>query len=551
VDGDAISIRIQMPLGYFFDNHMHIMSGNCSPLPVIWYKNFAIDFTKPNRLDIDLLGAFVLGSGGRLQYKNTGSIAKRAVEELDTFFEKCQDEKFLYDYNDFLNGRGTPFTLQFVMSMDMDYTHIEGYYGQMLYHYDEKAMLYFYYLRDSGLSPEEKGQKTYLDPSEVVLYENYKKQLGYTTNACIENPFRLLPLYHYDPRRWNYLDKNDVIGALQSDNGKPYATDDLAKGTWDYPLTKIAGRKVSGKPGLFIGIKMYTPQGYRPFDDKCKYLENFYKQCEDEQIPIINHCSAGGNTIPETKFYMEHIKGSFGNAGSSDSDATSMHLVAKGDPVNYFIDNFVHPKAWRKVLEKHKNLKICLAHFGAAEWEKPHTESEWIQEMIALMEEFPNVYTDIACFDFKKNQNNFGFFLRCLGHRKVLNKILFGTDWYMSLLTAMEFNAHRIWDLPEIGLARGRTYETFIKQWKCFFDSINPALWTRFSIINTYNFYDLGNKVLLDNLEKGFCDGVEKQRLDCSQFKLKTQFVTDRRIQLDALPQKIIDLKKFYGIKDE
>ena len=130
--GDALAIKIHIPLGYFFDNHMHIMSGNCAPLPVVWEKFKSV--VKPNREDINFLSKVALGSGARLQVKDTYSIAKKAVKDLDNFFEKHADEKFLLDYYDCLNSKNRPFTLQFVMMMDMDYTHIEGYYGQTLYH---------------------------------------------------------------------------------------------------------------------------------------------------------------------------------------------------------------------------------------------------------------------------------------------------------------------------------------------------------------------------------------------------------------------------------
>jgi hypothetical protein len=549
--GDARTIKIHLPLGYFFDNHMHIMSGNCAPLPLIWDKIPGLNIVKPDRENVNFLSKKLLGSGGRLQSQDTYSISKKAVEDLDSFFEKHADEEYLLDYYDCLNSKNRPFTLQFVMTMDMDYTHIAGYYGQMLYHLDKERNLYYYYLRNSGLSSEDQGRKVYLAYSEVELYENFNKQITHTKKACIENPFRLLTLYHYDPRRWNYKDKEAIFGYKSSGNEQPFITENISKGTWNYPFTELAGRKKANQPGLFIGMKMYTPQGYRPLDDKCRFLDDYYKRCEDEQIPILNHCSAGGNTIPENLYYMEYIHGSMGNAGSSDSDATSVRITRQEDPIVYFNDNFVHPKAWRSVLCKYRNLRICLAHFGASEWQKGHLESEWIKELIALLEEFPNVYTDIACFDYKGNYKNFGLFLRSLAHKNILHKIMFGTDWYMSLVTALEFNAHRIWDFSETGIMRGRTYTIFIKQWKCFLDEVDPSLWPRFSIINTFNFYDLGNKILLNNLELGY-KKLSKPYIKKSDEKLRYDTVIlARKKCLESLPQKINDLKEHYGIKDE
>ena len=167
------------------------------------------------------------------------------------------------------------------------------------------------------------------------------------------------------------------------------------------------------------------------------------------------------------------------------------------------------------------------------------------------MKEFPNVYTDIACFDYTGNHKNFDIFLRSLAHKNILHKIMFGTDWYMSLVTTLTFNAHRIRDFSECGIMRGRTYDIFIKQWKCFLDSIDPGLWPRFSIINTFNFYDLGNTIFLDNYENGIKGEFEKHKFDDFQRDVLSKKLTSNRKMIEKIPQKIIELKKYYGIKDE
>jgi hypothetical protein len=128
---------------------------------------------------------------------------------------------------------------------------------------------------------------------------------------------------------------------------------------------------------------------------------------------------------------------------------------------------------------------------------------------------------------------------------------MFGTDWYMSLVTALELNVHRIWDFSETGIVRGRTYAIFIKQWKCFLDEIDPSLWPRFSIINTFNFYDLGNNFLLNNLEIAY-KKLSKPFIKKNKEKLSyDSTISSRKKSLESLPQKIIELKKYYGIKDE
>ncbi|MBN1601306.1 MAG: hypothetical protein JW915_06840, partial [Chitinispirillaceae bacterium] len=87
--------------------------------------------------------------------------------------------------------------------------------------------------------------------------------------------------------------------------------------------------------------------------------------------------------------------------------------------------------------------------------------------------------------------------------------------------------------------------------WKCFLDSVDPTLWPRFSIINTFNFYDLGNTFLLDNYEKGVKAELKNNNLDDFQCEAIDKIISERKKSMAALPQKIKELKKYYGIKDE
>ena len=67
---------------------------------------------------------------------------------------------------------------------------------------------------------------------EATLYEGWKKQLRYTKQAAVEGKLAMLPMFHYDPRRW------------QTGSG-------------------IAFREV-GTQGVFIGFKEYTRPGLSP-----------------------------------------------------------------------------------------------------------------------------------------------------------------------------------------------------------------------------------------------------------------------------------------------
>lgn len=78
-----------------------------------------------------------------------------------------------------------------------------------------------------------------LNDSETDRYEQWKTQLAETEFAMLANPLKLLPLFHYDPRRWQ-------VAANPPGNA--------------YPFEQV------GESGLYLGFKMYTAQGYRPYD---------------------------------------------------------------------------------------------------------------------------------------------------------------------------------------------------------------------------------------------------------------------------------------------
>ncbi|MBD3345522.1 MAG: amidohydrolase family protein [Chitinivibrionales bacterium] len=102
-------------------------------------------------------------------------------------------------------------------------------------------------------------------------------------------------------------------------------------------------------------------------------------------------------------------------------------------PEGYFWTNYVHPRVWRDVLNNFPNLKLCLAHFGGDEW-KRGLDSDWITEIISLTEEFPNVYTDFSCWDLDDWKETFKSVLLNKQYSHLKEKILFGTDWYMTLI---------------------------------------------------------------------------------------------------------------------
>lgn len=526
----------------FLDAHMHIQSGACAPLPIMWCKVKSLGTIKPTRDTTDTLTAIVLGEGGRTNNSTTGEIAAYAVAELDAFMRLRTSEKLMNRYKNLLTEEGDPdkppVSILFAMTMDMEYAHIAGYDGERIYQEvtNNKILNYYVFVRKSGYDKFADGKKEQLNGKEGQDFNTWKTQINDTVSAVLSNPWRILPLYHYDPRRWNYGTKQDVIGKKRMLPGvlfnnaisQPYAPDDLSIGTWDYPFSQVAGRNASKRPGVFIGFKMYTTQGYRPLDEKCPNLIPFYAKCAREGIPIVTHCSPGGNTIPEQKYYMEYLRSDSRTGSRINNEDIG---PSRGNPDEYFRDNFVHPRAWRKVLEYKdetdvnlSELKINLAHFGADEWGDNPDNSDWIREMKSLMRNYPNVYTDIACFDKRKSAKDFIKFLDMVCNNEQMHKycdrILFGTDWYMILLvlTHPDFLSFGTKPLSLIapflagrGFLKGKKYGEFCLDMLKMLNGINKKnswqLWYRFTIINPIKFYfyngDKQDTVLIENLKQG------------------------------------------------
>ena len=101
---------------------------------------------------------------------------------------------------------------------------------------------------------------------------------------------------------------------------------------------------------------------------------------------------------------------------------------AKADPDNY-----------KQVMETFPELRICLGHFGGiSEWRRhingPRIPDKptWLSKIRRLIKsgDYPNLYTDISytIFNFKENVPFLNVLLK---DPDILNKVLFGSDYYM------------------------------------------------------------------------------------------------------------------------
>lgn len=546
--GEIHTISMYQPT-VIVDSHMHIQSGRCAPLQFVrdqgpgpvamlqtvtsasrgWIEGSGLTlgaiFTalfepvwapvravsqlfdnSPHNPDEGILQASHLIDLVAQQKKKTIEVAEGFILEREKVLTNYFMEEALYK-----NAPHLIFT-SVVMTMDMEYCHIDGYFGLRVYNplyknredieankpcaywtpqhgewvkaprdnsvyvrrdkqantsekhmtpeefdtYQEEAQIEGItgsYLDDKGNAREVKivAAPVLMPDAETALYENWMKQLQYTELAVVKYPLKLLPMYHFDPRRW-HLEKN--------------ATEVLDK---------------VGDRGIYLGFKMYTAQGHRPWDPRLPILKDFYAKCCLRGIPILNHCTPKGAAAYERDEYFD-----FEHPLDGENDRKQKQDKRSG----YFSRHFASPQAWKELLDggaelvdgrmhvSFKNLYLCLAHFGGP----TDLGMEWNRQIIEMIEsgEYPNLYTDISSsFADSGFRKNFKAIIR--KHPKIKDRILFGTDWYMTFVYSFPFVGKNLWD--------------YCTETKKFLDDFDTSLWPAFTQYNPYRFYRLDQQI--------------------------------------------------------
>ena len=184
----------------------------------------------------------------------------------------------------------------------------------------------------------------------------------------------------------------------------------------------------------FAGIKVYPPLGFDPNPDDLKLREKnelLFTFCEEHKIPIVTHCDDQGFRVLPVD---ESLK-------------------------------FTSPERWEPVLKRHPELYIDFAHFGqqynknhanhkglkeklfgsksknpfeAFREMKEYQQHEWQIEILRLMLDFPNVYSDMS---FGGSDKECWVNLKSVldkasaEDRKIFeSRILFGSDWPLNLV---------------------------------------------------------------------------------------------------------------------
>ena len=522
-------ISIYQP-SVIIDSHMHIQSGNCATLPFLWDQTPVLGSLQLKRGVIENSGEalstvsdFILlkpasGVAGKMlghepnengEYYRKGALRQMIPESKKKTFEVGADyisrmnkaqEKFAKtdEYKDLSH-------LVFfgvVMTMDMEYAQVDGYYGIKVYnavYADEdltKDPIHYWYPRhgfwkrrgdcyeqvdaERFLLPE-RGQTqkefvryketvnyqgitgTYYDNNgkkkvmgikaapclvpdeETVRYEPWAKQVQHTERTVLANPLKLLPMFHYDPRRWQLKGNTHVFEQVDSQ-------------------------------GLYLGFKMYTAQGYRPWDPRLPILEDFYAGCCQRRTPIMNHCTPGGAPSFDREEYFDFFH-------PNDSHEDQMLKDANGsNRLKYFNEQFVSPDAWRKVLEQTVNgvpldtLHLCLAHLGG----DTNLGLEWGKQIVEMIkgQKYTNLYADISSsFASKKFRDYFKEIMQGPDGEHLKDRILFGTDWYLTLMDGVD-------------------YTEYCQTAKKALDEFDTSLWPRFTQYNPYKFYRLEEQIM-------------------------------------------------------
>jgi len=227
----------------------------------------------------------------------------------------------------------------------------------------------------------------YVGDASVIGFEEQKQVM---MDVTAKGKGRIMPFFAYDPRS---RPVDAVIKAIENDG--------------------------------FVGVKLYPPMGFKPCgnDDSVveANLEDLYAYCTADSempIPITAHCSwsdgvYSNRSLPGVRRYKEYYR------------------------------DMAHPWHWEKVLARHGNLKLNLAHFGGAgEWEqralsgpRAATEKMWVETILRLMRDYGQVYTDLSFHGILATKNRETYRKTLLeAIRGVEDRVLLGSDWYMSAI---------------------------------------------------------------------------------------------------------------------
>ncbi len=244
------------------------------------------------------------------------------------------------------------------------------------------------------------------------------------SSSSPEGKLIIRPFMGINPSSWN---KEDLADFLDRYFGSWSGKKNDVLSAWRRAAYTEA---VKGKPyaNAFAGIKLYPPLDFNPFPsnpEEWEKLDYLYTFCEEKGIPIITHCDDQGfRIVPQSSSY-----------------------------------EWTSPDQWEKVLARHPNLYLDIAHFGNqyTVTNLRRKQTVWRDKIIELMLKYPNVYADVAFNgvdtaywdELQVLLNNFSPAVRSV----VSQRLLFGTDWPLTLLKMESLTAYyRGFEKSSLGL---------------------------------------------------------------------------------------------------
>jgi predicted TIM-barrel fold metal-dependent hydrolase len=202
-----------------------------------------------------------------------------------------------------------------------------------------------------------------------------------------------------------------------------------------------------GKGKLFIGVKLYCPNGYSPTDPLLFGPDGkkggIYDFCEKNGIPVTAHNSDGGFATLSKSVVVSgliHVNGQL--IKLEDKTLTFKNTIFKKDAIYERAVTLNHPLIWEKVVEKYPNLILNLAHFGGGKQldgalDHPDNMKLWSNRIISLLKDDRfKVYTDISCFsDFSILRK----FVASPVYQQIKTKTMYGSDFILLLLFENDF----------------------------------------------------------------------------------------------------------------
>ena len=149
-----------------------------------------------------------------------------------------------------------------------------------------------------------------------------------------------------------------------------------------------------------------------------------------KSVPVLTHCSRPASVQYRGAPTVEMRRNPSGGDPFPDS---------RFDLLTRFTD----PDAYVPILEKHPELRICLAHFGGAgDWDSflkhpwnsdtDGSRQSWLTKILNLIRSgrYPNLWTDIAFTLFADDE--YTYLLKALlSDDRIQARTLFGSDFYV------------------------------------------------------------------------------------------------------------------------